>query len=88
VAAGRAVTVGVGVGALIVVILVSPLALKWFGGADAEWAWLSDIGETYGAAAVLLSAIALLGVGLSIAIQARQARQAQVLRTLSIIWIF
>jgi hypothetical protein len=76
--AGRAIAIVLAAVALIVLVLASPLALKWFGGGDAVWVRLSNIGETYGAAAVLLSAVALLGVGLSVAIQARQARQVQI----------
>jgi hypothetical protein len=63
---------------VLVLIFISPLALGWFGGGDAKWQRLSDIGQTHGAAAVLLSVVALVGVSLSIALQARQARQAQV----------
>ncbi|WP_344085522.1 DUF6082 family protein [Luedemannella helvata] len=64
---------------LVVGVLLSPFALTLFRGDISEWERLSSIGETYGAAAAVLSAIALLGVGISVFLQARQARHSRIL---------
>ena len=60
---------------LIVLVAVSPLALKQIaplGGK--EWARLSNIGQTYGAASALLTGLALIGVVGSIVLQVRAAQ--------------
>jgi hypothetical protein len=60
-------------------ILLSPLMLRGIdsiGGAD--WTRLSEIGQTYGAASAILSALALGGVAVSLFFQARQARAQQI----------
>src|SRR5260370_23403116 len=43
-----------------------------------DWTGLSNIGQTYGAASAVLSAVALLGVSVSLLVQARQARTERI----------
>lgn len=60
-------------------ILLSPLLLRGIdplGGAD--WTRLSEIGQTYGAASAIFSALALGGVAGSLFYQARQAKAQQI----------
>lgn len=58
----------------IALVLLSPLILRQLGSFNGvEWANLSNVGQTYGAASAILSAVALLGVSLSLLVQARQA---------------
>ena len=59
---------------IIVVIVASPILFGRAVGGAADWRNLSDIGQAYGGAAAVLSAIAVGGVVLSLLIQARQAR--------------
>ena len=60
-------------------ILVSPLLLRQIAKIKGiDWAQLSNIGQTYGAASAILSAIALMGVTLSLLIQARQAKTERI----------
>jgi hypothetical protein len=68
---------GTAVAALLIITLValSPLALEKLGLIKgANWERLSNIGQTYGAASALLTALALLGVAGSILFQARAIR--------------
>jgi hypothetical protein len=68
--AALAVTAGA-----VSLVLFSPLILRQFGHIKGiDWAELSNVGQTYGAASAVLSAVALLGVSLSLLVQARQAR--------------
>ncbi|GII76858.1 hypothetical protein Sru01_18400 [Sphaerisporangium rufum] len=75
---------------LIVIVLVStlvalsPLALNWLDGRGDDWERLSFIGQTYGAASALLSVLALIGVSVSLFLQAREAKatREQALRML------
>ena len=56
-------------------ILVSPLLLRQLAQIKGiDWTELSNIGQTYGAASAILSAVALIGITLSLMVQARQAR--------------
>lgn len=56
-------------------VLISPFLLLQLGRTKGiNWTRLSNIGQTYGAASAILSAAALLGVSLSLLVQARQAR--------------
>ena len=60
-------------------ILISPLALRQLGHVKGiDWPKLSDIGQTYGAVSAILSAVALIGITLSLLIQARQARTERI----------
>jgi len=59
-------------------ILLSPLALTAYshaGGVD--WTRLSLIGQTYGPISALIGGVALIGVGLSLALQTREARESR-----------
>ncbi|GGS47925.1 hypothetical protein GCM10010156_03360 [Planobispora rosea] len=75
---------------LVVVVLVSglvaisPLALDVLGAQADNWEHLSLIGQTYGAASTLLSVLALIGVAISLVLQAREAKsdREQTLRML------
>jgi len=69
---------GITAGALSLVLL-SPLLLDQLGRIRGiDWTRLSNIGQTYGAASAILSAVALIGVSLSILVQARQARTERI----------
>ncbi|MET7332622.1 DUF6082 family protein [Nonomuraea sp. NPDC005650] len=54
--------------------LLSPLLLDLLVPAGSRWQQLSDIGQTYGAASAVLSAFALVAIGLSLFLQAREMR--------------
>jgi uncharacterized protein DUF6082 len=66
-----AITAGV-----LSLILLSPLLFRQLGGTD--WNTLSQIGQTYGAASAIVSALALGGVAVSLFLQAGQARAHQI----------
>jgi hypothetical protein len=79
--AGRA---GFAVTTLLLVIVamgfvaLSPLALTALDDGDqVDWNRLAKIGETYGAVSAIVAAIALLGVMISLVIQAREMSQAR-----------
>lgn len=58
--------------AVLILVAISPLALKQFSMIKSEnWAELSNIGQTYGAASAILTAIALIGVAGSMIFQIR-----------------
>jgi Family of unknown function (DUF6082) len=60
-------------------ILASPLLLHQLTHIKGiDWAQLSNIGQTYGAASALLSGMALIGITLSLLVQARQARTERI----------
>lgn len=58
-------------------VVLSPLLLTHAVGDPGDWSRASAVGETYGAAAALLSALALCGVAASLALQFGQLKQAQ-----------
>lgn len=53
---------------------VSPLALDVFHGSTTHWDRLSSIGQTYGAASAVLSVLAMIGVAMTLVLQARESR--------------
>jgi Family of unknown function (DUF6082) len=64
---------------ILSLVLISPLFLRQLSHIKGiDWATLSNVGQTYGAASAILSAIALIGVSLSLLVQARQARTERV----------
>jgi hypothetical protein len=59
--------------------LVSPLLLIEISHVKGEdWQQLSNVGQTYGVASAILAGIALLGVAVSLVVQARQARTERI----------
>ncbi|MCW6008851.1 hypothetical protein K1W54_30550 [Micromonospora sp. CPCC 205371] len=74
--------VGVSTAVLLVVIalVASPLAVVLIADQTVglDWARLSDIGETYGAASAVLSGLAVVGVATSLIVQTRQLRVGQI----------
>ncbi len=58
----------------VIVVATSPLLLDLFGGSADSWSRRGDIGQTYGAAAALLSVLALAGVAISLVLQARESK--------------
>lgn len=58
-------------------IALSPVALGLYEGATSEWERLSFIGQTYGAASAILSVLALIGVVVTLRLQARDAKLAR-----------
>src|SRR5450755_2004474 len=70
------IIVGAGIAALVA---VSPLALRMIGSLPGmDWARLSNIGQTYGAASALLTGLALIGVAASIVFQVRAIQAGRV----------
>src|SRR5690242_93952 len=73
------VTAVLAVLAVLAAIALSPLALLAFKRTNGvDWTRLSEIGQTYGAASAVVSALALGGVALSLFLQTRQSRAEQV----------
>ncbi|MFD0901709.1 DUF6082 family protein [Actinomadura sediminis] len=67
-----------GIIAAMAVIIFSPFFMReMFAGSDVDWPLLSNIGQTYGAVSALLAAGALVVLGFSVALQAREARHAR-----------
>jgi hypothetical protein len=55
-------------------VAVSPLALRLLSRRSTDWEQLSWVGQTYGAASALLAVLALIGVTVSLFMQARDAK--------------
>jgi Family of unknown function (DUF6082) len=53
---------------------LTPVALTVFRGDQTNWERLSYIGQTYGAASALLSALALVGIAVTLVLQARDTK--------------
>jgi Family of unknown function (DUF6082) len=72
--------------ALILLVLASPFAVRWIANGGGNWSLLSNVGQTYGFAAALLSGLAFLGIAISIFYQGRQitVSQLQATRTLQL----
>jgi hypothetical protein len=68
---------------LIVIVLaaglvaLSPFGLRAWTPQSGDWEQLSWIGQTYGAASALLAVLALIGVSVSLVLQAREAKAAR-----------
>ena len=60
---------------LIAAIVFSPFALDQLAGQRFDWARLSDVGQSYGAASAILSALAIIGVTFTLIIQVRQSNE-------------
>ena len=65
--------------AAIVIILVfaSPFVVRWIATLQKNWTLLSNVGQTYGFAAALLSGLAFIAIAVSLVYQARQIKIAQ-----------
>src|SRR5438045_9631717 len=64
---------------LLSAILFSPLFLRRVAEVrGVNWNLLGNIGQTYGAASAILSAVALLGIAVSLVLQRRQARAERI----------
>ncbi|MEV4746331.1 DUF6082 family protein [Streptosporangium sp. NPDC049248] len=65
-------------------VVLSPLFLTLLNDQVTDWGRLSDIGQTYGAASAVLAVFALMGVTVSLILQAREskANREQTLRAL------
>ncbi|MGW0502938.1 DUF6082 family protein [Micromonospora sp. NPDC003241] len=71
--------------AILAAVLLSPAGLLWIGERPGyDWSLLGNVGEAYGAASAILAGLALMGVAISLIIQAREAKAAreQALRAL------
>jgi hypothetical protein len=71
----------VGFGALLVLVLGSPLLMATVSGTALPWGRLADVGDAFGGVSALLSAVALCGIGASLIFQQRQVRQEALLAT-------
>ncbi|MFG6201358.1 DUF6082 family protein [Nonomuraea sp. JJY05] len=61
--------------AILLMLLASPFALgQLASAAGIDWASLADVGDAYGSAVALLTAVSLLVLAVSVAFQARTAR--------------
>lgn len=58
-------------------IAASPAVLELYGGDTSEWERLSFIGQTYGAASAVLAVLAVIGVVVTLRLQAREAKLAR-----------
>jgi hypothetical protein len=75
---GRTALIALGGFLALVLVAFSPLFLRWLTALpEMDWALLTNIGQTYGAASALLSAIALGGVAASLIYQAHEAKIAR-----------
>ena len=63
--------------ALVVLVLMSPFAVRWIASSGRDWGLLSSVGETYGFAAALLAGLAFVAIAISLYYQARQTTVAQ-----------
>jgi hypothetical protein len=63
--------------AILILVVLSPLALSGLTRYRSNWPLLSNIGQTYGAVSALLSSVALGGVVLSLLYQARDSHTAR-----------
>src|SRR5215471_21034949 len=59
----------------LALVLISPILLRQLDRIKGiDWSLLSNIGQTYGAASAILSAVALIGISISLLVQVRQAK--------------
>lgn len=64
-----------GIIAVLFIVAFSPLALRGMSVLPGmNWGELSNVGQTYGAVSAILSALALIGVAISVALQRRESR--------------
>src|SRR4051812_36742765 len=74
----RRCIVGGAVFAVAVAVAILPVFFTFAGSVQgADWGKLSYIGQTYGAASAMMSALGLIGVAASLVIQTRQVRLGQ-----------
>ncbi|KUL22325.1 DUF6082 family protein [Actinoplanes awajinensis] len=59
----------------VTLVLTVPLVMVALSGAALPWTKLADVGDAFGGASAVLSAVALSGVGASLLFQQRQIRQ-------------
>lgn len=72
------IAVIVAAAAFLVLVTFSPLMLRTLAGAfGLNWNLLSDVGQTYGAVSALVTALALVGVAISLLYQARDVSAAR-----------
>lgn len=74
---GRFLGCGLAIGAFACVVLATPFLLVHVAPTGLDWGRLSNIAQVYGAVSVLVSTAALVGVVVSLFLQARQAHAAQ-----------
>ncbi|MFK0121174.1 DUF6082 family protein [Streptomyces sp. NPDC090994] len=75
--AGWALAYGAVLAVLLAALGATPFLLNAAAPGDLNWSRLSDIAQVYGALSLIISALALIGVVISIIFQAQQARAAQ-----------
>jgi hypothetical protein len=64
------------VGALLILILLTPALTRWASRARTDWAQLADVGQSYGGISAMLSALALAAIAVSLFLQRRQSQIA------------
>jgi hypothetical protein len=65
------------VGGVLLLIIGSPVMLRWVAGSGDDWERLGNTGQAYGGTSAILSGLALCGVAASLLLQWRQARIVQ-----------
>jgi hypothetical protein len=73
---GKILMMAVTVSIVLATIVFFPVAIYHFASRDLDWPFLSQVGEAYGGASALLSALAIWGVVASLILQYRQHRAA------------
>ena len=61
-------------GALLTLLLASPLAMRYLATRSHDWAELSDVAQAYGGASAVISSLAFAGIAASLILQWRQNR--------------
>jgi hypothetical protein len=64
---------------ILALVILSPFALRAIANREDDWQTLSAVGQAYGAVSAVLSALALCGIALSLLLQWRQVRIAQII---------
>jgi hypothetical protein len=65
------------VGGVVLLVAASPFVLRWIARSADDWTLLSEVGQAYGGASAILSALALCGITVSLILQWRQTRVTQ-----------
>jgi hypothetical protein len=80
----RSIAILLSIAATLFLVFSSPFYLQWLAKfKKADWTEIGNIGQAYGAASAVLSALALLGVAVSVILQVREhlANRSQIVRS-------
>ncbi|MCW2944413.1 MAG: hypothetical protein JWR24_1130 [Actinoallomurus sp.] len=79
----KSAAISLSISSTLFLVLSSPFYLQWLAGLrKADWTEIGNIGQAYGAASAILSALALLGIAISVTLQVREhfANRIQIVR--------